>query len=102
MERLLELLLQDPPGGNKAWYSASLALALGRSHTIVGTTLNRLEASGLVRGRMEPLSQAKDRAPRRYFTITERGVRFVVEFAERKRAEGSSLLELASGYKTPG
>jgi DNA-binding PadR family transcriptional regulator len=79
-----------------------LASAIGRSHTIVATTLNRLEAAGLVIGQMEPLDQATNRAPRRYFTLTDKGVRFVMDLAERKQAEGRSLLRLAMGYQAPG
>ena len=101
MEELLRLLLQEPPAA-AAWYGGALASATGRSHTIVGTSLNRLEAAGLVKGRMERLEEATDRAPRRYFTITDKGVRFVRQLAERKQAEGASLLRLALGYQTPG
>ena len=96
-ESILPALL-EPSADGRPWFASSLAKKLDKSHTAIGTALNRLEAAGLVEGQMESLDEAMDRAPRRYFTITDKGVRLVKELGERKRAEGNSLLALASGF----
>lgn len=92
---VLAQLLESQRGRS---YAGELAEALGKSHTAVGTTLNRLEASGYVIGAMEPIEAAQGRAPRRYFTITPEGSEYLRQFAANWQAQAKSLLTLVTTH----
>lgn len=81
-------------------YAGGLAKILGKSHTAVGTTLNRLEANGLAESHVEPLEEAVDRAPRRYFNITAAGVKALESRIEWHKAEAASIRARLNHRKT--